>query len=150
MSDFVYMGTSVRRVEDPRFLTGAGTFIDDVRVPGVAHASILRSNRAHARIGAIDTETARTAPDCIRWKATSEFQQCVDSGRVNTGGDDIRQPSQIGRNVESVIVRGPEKMHRSGARDVYVDVPDSQEEFHRGIWSRGAGMPVGPRVFCPG
>ncbi len=56
---------SVRRLEDRRFITGAGTFIDDVNLPGQAHAAILRSSRAHAKINAIDTSKAQGAPGVL-------------------------------------------------------------------------------------
>jgi xanthine dehydrogenase molybdopterin-binding subunit B len=59
--DIGMVRTSVRRVEDQRFVTGTGTFIDDVNLPGQAYAAILRSAHAHARIGAIDTSRARRA-----------------------------------------------------------------------------------------
>ncbi|HEY7203223.1 MAG TPA: xanthine dehydrogenase family protein molybdopterin-binding subunit [Methylomirabilota bacterium] len=52
----------VRRREDPRLITGAGQFVDDLRVPGCLHAAMLRSPHAHARIVAIDVAAARRAP----------------------------------------------------------------------------------------
>ena len=55
------MGASVRRLEDRRFITGTGTFIDDVNLPGQAHAAVLRSPHAHARIDGIDTSQASAA-----------------------------------------------------------------------------------------
>jgi carbon-monoxide dehydrogenase large subunit len=50
---------SVRRREDPRLITGAGQFVDDLRVPGCLHAAMLRSPHAHARVRAIDVSAAR-------------------------------------------------------------------------------------------
>ena len=44
----------VRRREDPRLITGAGEFVDDLRVPGCLHAAMLRTPHAHARIRGID------------------------------------------------------------------------------------------------
>jgi carbon-monoxide dehydrogenase large subunit len=55
----------VRRREDPRLITGAGEFVDDLRVPGCLHAAFLRSPHAHARIRAIDTGAARRAPGVV-------------------------------------------------------------------------------------
>jgi carbon-monoxide dehydrogenase large subunit len=57
--------TSVRRVEDKRFITGAGTFIDDMNLPGQAYAAVLRSSHAHARIDGIDVSQARAAPGVL-------------------------------------------------------------------------------------
>ena len=60
-----YFGQRVKRSEDPRLLTGRGTFVDDIRLPGTAHAAFLRSPHAHARILRIDTTRARTAPGVV-------------------------------------------------------------------------------------
>src|SRR3546814_3861923 len=50
---------------DYRFLTGQGTYTDDINRPGQAHACILRSPHAHARIKGIDTAAAASAPGVI-------------------------------------------------------------------------------------
>jgi aerobic carbon-monoxide dehydrogenase large subunit len=47
------IGTPVRRIEDRRFLRGAGRFVEDLHVPGAAHLYVLRSPHAHARIRGI-------------------------------------------------------------------------------------------------
>ena len=59
------IGAAVRRKEDYRFLTGQGTYTDDINRPGQAHACILRSPHAHARIKGIDTKAAASAPGVI-------------------------------------------------------------------------------------
>lgn len=56
---------AVRRREDPRLITGAGEFVDDLRVPGCLHAAMLRSPHAHARIVSIDASAARRAPGVV-------------------------------------------------------------------------------------
>src|SRR3954451_16715700 len=57
-----YAGARVQRVEDPRLLTGQGTFVDDVVRPGMLHACFVRSPFARARMRAIDTTAARALP----------------------------------------------------------------------------------------
>jgi aerobic carbon-monoxide dehydrogenase large subunit len=59
------IGASVRRKEDFRFLTGQGTYTDDINRPGQLHAYILRSPHAHARIKSIDTKAAAQAPGVV-------------------------------------------------------------------------------------
>ena len=54
-----YIGAPIRRKEDHRFLTGKGQFVDDVKLPNLLHAAILRSPHAHARILSIDTSKTR-------------------------------------------------------------------------------------------
>lgn len=57
-----YTGASIRRTEDPRLLAGRGQYIDDVTVPKMIEAAVLRSPVAHARIVKIDTSRARELP----------------------------------------------------------------------------------------
>ncbi|MFC5994798.1 aerobic carbon-monoxide dehydrogenase large subunit [Pseudonocardia hispaniensis] len=52
----------MRRKEDARFLRGKGRYLDDIRLPGMLHAAILRSPYAHARIVSIDTTAAEAHP----------------------------------------------------------------------------------------
>jgi 3-oxo-Delta1-steroid hydratase/dehydrogenase large subunit len=61
-----WIGKSVKRVEDPRLLRGKGRFIDDLKLPRMAHAAILRSPHAHARIVGIDTGAAERLPGVLR------------------------------------------------------------------------------------
>src|SRR6185436_14705337 len=56
------IGTPVRRREDYRFLTGQGTYTDDINRPGQLYAYILRSPHANARIAGVDTAAAAAAP----------------------------------------------------------------------------------------
>src|SRR5512143_93649 len=60
-----FIGASVRRKEDYRFLTGAGQYTDDVNPPNHVHAYFLRSPHAHARILKIDAAKAKAAPGVV-------------------------------------------------------------------------------------
>ena len=55
-----YIGAPIRRKEDLRFLTGRAEYIDDLKLPEMLHAAILRSPHAHARIISIDASQALT------------------------------------------------------------------------------------------
>lgn len=56
------VGQRVKRVEDPRLLTGRGEYVDDVHLPRMLHVALLRSSVAHARIVGIDTAAAAALP----------------------------------------------------------------------------------------
>jgi len=56
------IGQAVRRVEDQRFITGAGRYVDDIVLPGMCHGVVLLSPHAHARIRKVDTAKAKAAP----------------------------------------------------------------------------------------
>src|SRR6185436_5372430 len=58
-------GQPVRRLEDNRLVTGHGQYTDDFNFPGTAHAAILRSPHARAKLKTIDTLAAREAPGVI-------------------------------------------------------------------------------------
>src|SRR5919202_6430071 len=60
-----WLGRSVKRKEDDRFLQGRGNYVDDIRLPGMLHMAILRSPLAHARIRSIDTSQAAQAPGVV-------------------------------------------------------------------------------------
>jgi carbon-monoxide dehydrogenase large subunit len=57
-----HIGRSLRRLEDPRFLTGRGRYVDDLDLPGQLHGIVLRSPYGHAAIEGIDTAAARAMP----------------------------------------------------------------------------------------
>lgn len=59
------IGQPVRRVEDQRFLTGRGNFVDDIILPQQAHGALVLSPHAHAKIVRIDTSAAMAAPGVI-------------------------------------------------------------------------------------
>lgn len=65
MTDRAVIGDAPRRREDQRFVTGHGTYLGDLRLPGMAHAVFLRSPHAHARIAAIDTTAATPSPGVL-------------------------------------------------------------------------------------
>jgi carbon-monoxide dehydrogenase large subunit len=64
-SKLPFIGESLRRKEDYRFLTGAGQYTDDVQMANMTHAYFVRSPHAHAHIKSIDIKAALAAPGVI-------------------------------------------------------------------------------------
>ncbi|HEV2254601.1 MAG TPA: xanthine dehydrogenase family protein molybdopterin-binding subunit [Streptosporangiaceae bacterium] len=60
-----YTGASIKRSEDPRILTGAGRYVDDIKLPGMLHAAFVRSPMAHARILSVDVSAALALPGVV-------------------------------------------------------------------------------------
>src|SRR5215467_6200972 len=54
-----FVGERIKRREDPRLITGTGIYVDDVRLPGMLSAIVLRSPYPHAKINSIDLSKAR-------------------------------------------------------------------------------------------
>ena len=59
------LGAPIKRVEDPRFITGKGRYLDDIQMTGMTYMAILRSPYAHANIRAIDVAAAKAMPGVI-------------------------------------------------------------------------------------
>ncbi len=73
-----WIGQSIKRVEDPRILSGNGGYIDDVKLPGMAHAAMVSSPHAHARILSIDTSKALAVPGVIGVYTGEDLASVVD------------------------------------------------------------------------
>ena len=64
MGEFA-IGQGVSRFEDPRLLQGGGRYVDDIKLPGMAHGVVVRSQHAHARIKSLDVSAAKAAPGVL-------------------------------------------------------------------------------------
>ena len=60
-----FIGESIKRKEDDRFIQGKGNYVDDIVLPGMLHMSILRSPFAHARIKSIKADAAQAVPGVV-------------------------------------------------------------------------------------
>ena len=69
------IGEPIKRREDPRLITGQGTYVDDLQPPGTLHLAVVRSPYAHARVTRIDASTARKAPGVVAVLTPEEVRQ---------------------------------------------------------------------------
>src|SRR4029077_9796918 len=58
-------GQRLRRQEDPRLITGTATYVDDIKMPGMHHACILRSPHGAAKARSINTRPAADHPGVV-------------------------------------------------------------------------------------
>ena len=72
-----YVGKPLKRFEDPRLVTGQGSFVDDLTLPGMLHAMVLRSPHAHARILSFDAAPARALPGVAAVLTASDLAGAV-------------------------------------------------------------------------
>jgi len=89
-----YTGQSLRRFEDHRLLTGASSYVDDLKLPGMLHALVLRSPHAHAKINGIDTAAASRWPGVVAVFTAEDFAGIIENlpTRTNTGADESQPP----------------------------------------------------------
>jgi CO/xanthine dehydrogenase Mo-binding subunit len=76
--NYTWIGKSMKRVEDPRLLTGHGKYADDIVVPNLAHAAVLRSPHAHARIVSVDKTRAEAVPGVLAVMSGADVAEVTD------------------------------------------------------------------------
>ncbi|MCB0835923.1 MAG: xanthine dehydrogenase family protein molybdopterin-binding subunit [Bacteroidetes bacterium] len=128
------IGKPVKRVEDKRFITGKGRYTDDIVLPGMVYAYIIRSPYAHARINSIDTSAA-TAMDGVvavfTGKDITGITGVPTGWQVNfKNGDTMKEPPHplivadkvrhMGDNV-AVVIATSKELARDAADMVEVD-----------------------------
>ena len=121
------LGQPIKRREDPRLITGAGAYLDDLTFPGMLHLAVVRSPYGHARVNSIDTlaarsscpasspsspprtSTARPPARSPTSSAGTPFENVNDSARCPLATDKVRY---VGDPVAVVVAET-----RYGARD---------------------------------
>ena len=87
------IGSSIKRREDPRLITGNATYVDDVRPPGVLHLAIVRSPHAHATIGKIDVTEAANMPGIVAAFTGADIQEQLGSLPAGWVLPDMKAPN---------------------------------------------------------
>jgi len=128
------IGESIKRVEDHRFITGAGEYTDDIVLPRMTHAYILRSHLAHAKIRSVDTTAAKSADGVVAvftGEDVAHINGIPTGWQVNfTDGEVMREPKHpllvkdkalhVGDGVAIVIAESKEQA-RDAADLIEVD-----------------------------
>ena len=73
------LGSPIKRREDPRLITGQATYVDNIKLPGMVHMTVLRSTDGHARITSIDTEAARQHPGVLAVYTAQDLKGVVSN-----------------------------------------------------------------------
>jgi carbon-monoxide dehydrogenase large subunit len=127
MAEQKLIGSSIKRREDPRFITGKGHYTDDLKLAGMTYAAFVRSPHAHARIKSIDVSRARAHPGVV----------AVFTGKDMTGvnslpcGWDLRKEKNIPGVVQDLAMVPHMPLSSDAARHVgdpvAVVIADSQD-----------------------
>jgi len=81
------LGVSRLRKEDARFIRGKGTYVDDIKLPGMLFGSIVRSPFAHARIRGIDKSKALAVPGVVAVLTADDLKPVKLHWMPTLGGD---------------------------------------------------------------
>src|SRR3546814_5033385 len=90
------IGCSRRRTEDARFIQGKGTYVDDVKLPGMLFGDFVRSPYGHARIKSIDTSAALALPG-VKAVLTAADLKPLNLHYMPTLAGDVQAVLEIGR-----------------------------------------------------
>ena len=131
-----YIGESILRKEDERFLTGAGQYTDDIDLTHLVHAVFVRSPHAHARIRSIDKTAALAAPGVLAIYVGEDVAADKINGLpcgwliTSTNGEPMKEPAHpilaqgkvrhVGDQVAMVIAKSQEQA-KNAAELVEVD-----------------------------
>jgi len=111
-----YVGTSMKRREDPRFIQGRGSYVANLKLPNMAYLAIKRSPYAHAKIKSIKTDKAKALPGVI---GVFTGEDTSDLGMLPCGWNvpDIKVPPNrvlqtdkvrhVGDRVAMVVAENP-------------------------------------------
>lgn len=152
-----FIGKSVKRTEDKRFLTGKGRYTDDIVLPGMTYASIVRSPYAHAKILNVDTSEAADHPGVVAVFTGADVAKSGVNGvpcgwQVNfKNGDTMKEPPHpilvadkvryVGDAVAVVIAED-----RETAKDAAELVMVDYEELPAVVNAKAAASPSAPLV----
>jgi carbon-monoxide dehydrogenase large subunit len=152
----------VSRFEDPRLIRGGGRYTDDIKLPGMAHAVVLRSPYAHARIKSIDTKAAKAAPGVLAVLTAADVKAAgygdlpVPGGLKRRDGSPMYKPCYpilaedcvrwVGDYVAFVVAETPVQ-----AQDAAELIQVDYEELPAVTATAEAPKPGAPRVWddCP-
>jgi carbon-monoxide dehydrogenase large subunit len=100
-------GQALLRREDRKFITGSGNYVDDLRLPGMAYAAIVRSPYGHAAIRSIDVTAARALPGVLA-VVTGEDMQAAGIGAIPCGWSmpDMKVPVHSALAIDKVRFQG--------------------------------------------
>ena len=148
-----YIGQSVKRVEDRRFLTGKGKYTDDIKLVGMTYAHIVRSPYAHAKIVSIDDTAARAHEGVVAIFTGADVAHIrgVPAGwQVNfKNGDIMKEPphpllcavgstsKHVGDGIAVIIAES-----RSAARDA-ADLMEIEYEVYPAVTNPKAATEAG-------
>jgi len=100
------VGARVKRREDPRLIRGLAHYVDDIQLPNVLHAAILRSPYAHARIRAMRTDQAHRHPGVVAVVTGNEIRDQVGCVPVASQNPTLRVPKRYVLAVDKVCFVG--------------------------------------------
>ena len=148
-------GSGIRRREDPRLLTGTGSFVDDLKLPGLTYLAILRSPHAHARIKAVSTGAAKAAPGVVAVFTGADIKDKIGTVPCawNVPNCDLKTPPHPPLAYEKVRYAGDGvamvvATSRAAARDAVELIEVDYEPLPAVVSPEAAAAPGAPQLHA--
>lgn len=122
------LGAAVRRVEDPRFITGTGTFLGDMHVEGALWMVPVRSIVPHGEVIEIDTEAARDVPGVVQVYLADDLDMALMPVGAPGLEEVTRRPAiaservRFAGDIVAVVVADSERTAKDAADLVWADI----------------------------
>jgi carbon-monoxide dehydrogenase large subunit len=147
-----FIGKELKRKEDPRLITGQGSYVDDLKVAGTLHCAILRSPHGHARIRGIATDRALAHPGVAAVITGKDLEGKVGTVPCGWSIQGMKVPPHpvlavgkvryVGEGVAAVVAAD-----RYGARDALDLVEVDYEPLPAVVDADKAGDSGAPQLF---
>src|SRR3989304_5912881 len=111
-----YVGASIKRKEDPRFIQGKGGYVANLQLPNMAYVAVKRSPYGHAKIKSINTKKAAKLPGVVAVFTGQDFKELpplpcawqADAGRIKNNVNtprvlEIDRVTRAGMGVAVVV-----------------------------------------------
>ncbi|WP_036218495.1 xanthine dehydrogenase family protein molybdopterin-binding subunit [Calidithermus chliarophilus] len=122
-----WIGKAVKRLEDGKFITGKGSFIEDLVLEGTLHVALVRSLYAHARVTGIDAREALEVPGVLAVYTAADLPELYAPGSGGRDAKVVQHPvlaqdfvRYVGQPVAAVVATSRESAQDALQR-VYVD-----------------------------
>ncbi|MFQ5520849.1 MAG: xanthine dehydrogenase family protein molybdopterin-binding subunit, partial [Candidatus Methylomirabilia bacterium] len=101
-----FVGSEVKRLEDPRLIQGQAQYVDDLTLPGLLHAALVRSPWAHAQILGVDVSAAVRSPGVLAVLTAKELEGKVRPKAVRISPPGLKVPPHLPLAQEKVAFVG--------------------------------------------
>ena len=102
----MFFGAKVKRREDPKLISGQGTYVDDISFPGMLHVAMVRSPLAHAKIKKIDVTKAAKQPGVVAIFTAADLKDQMGDLPIRWLVPDLKQPPHRPMSTDNVRFTG--------------------------------------------
>lgn len=132
----------VKRIEDIRFLTGAGRYVDDIVPDGALYAHFLRSSQAHGVISTLDLDAARDMPGVHLILTQADLQAAGIDATMSFTTVKNRDGSEGAAPVRPMLAQDRVRYVGEAVAAIIADSPEAAKDAAEAIWLEIDDLPA--------